>query len=104
MDLDYLCRLYSSFHSWGNPVERIMSLLNLGLQCVGLAQEQMSDKYETEVAKCNSMADLRKMAMKETNFVDTTLDSSSGVKITLFTIFLFKVERKDGPTANFSNT
>ena len=31
-DLDFLCACRTApFHSWRNPVERIMSLLNLGL-------------------------------------------------------------------------
>lgn len=38
LDLDYLCACRTApYHSWRNPVERVMSVLNLGLQCVGLA-------------------------------------------------------------------
>ena len=38
LDLDYLCATRTApFHSWRNPVECIMSVINLGLQCVGLA-------------------------------------------------------------------
>ena len=44
----------SPFHSWRNPVERVMSILNIGLQCIGLVHE-----FEEEVAKCNTLADLR---------------------------------------------
>ena len=37
LDLDFLCAARTApSHSWRNPVERIMSTLNLGLQCVGL--------------------------------------------------------------------
>ncbi len=37
LDLDYLCAGHTApCHSWRNPVERIMSTLNLGMQCVGL--------------------------------------------------------------------
>lgn len=42
-----------------------MSILNLGLQCVGLAREKMPDEYESEAAKCNSLSELRKMAEKK---------------------------------------
>ena len=36
LNLDYLCAARTApYHSWKNPVERIMSLLNLGLQCLG---------------------------------------------------------------------
>lgn len=37
-----------------------MSILNLGLQFVGLVREQMPDEYEREVAKCNNLSELRK--------------------------------------------
>ena len=37
--LDYLCAGRTApYHSWRNPVERVMAILNLGLQCVGLAR------------------------------------------------------------------
>jgi hypothetical protein len=41
--------------SWANPVERVMSILNLGLQGVALAREEMVKEYETEFKKCNGM-------------------------------------------------
>ena len=59
-DLDYLCAGRTApHHSWRNPVERLMSILNLGLQCVGLARTEMGEVFEQEVRKCNSLADLR---------------------------------------------
>ena len=66
LDLDFLCAGRTTpYHSWRNPVERIMSILNLGLQCVGLAREKLPDELEAEVAKCNSMSDIRKVAEKK---------------------------------------
>ena len=60
LDLDYLCAGRTApYHSWRNPVERIMSLLNLGLQCVGLARSKMSDNFESQVKKCSNLTDLR---------------------------------------------
>ena len=42
LDLDYLCACRTApYNSWRNPAERIMSIINLGLQCVGLAQAEM---------------------------------------------------------------
>ena len=41
--------------SWANPVERVMSVLNLGLQGVALAREEMDEQYEKEFKKCNGM-------------------------------------------------
>ena len=60
LDLDYLCAARTApFHSWRNPVERVMSILNLGLQCVGLARAKMPEELEKEVAKCSTIADIR---------------------------------------------
>ena len=44
LDLDFLCACPTApYHSWRNPVERVMATLNLGLQCVGLARKKMTD-------------------------------------------------------------
>jgi len=37
LDLDFLCAAQTApSHSWRNPVEQVMSTLNLRLQCIGL--------------------------------------------------------------------
>ena len=43
-DLDILiaCRTAPS-HCWANPVERIMSIINLGLQCIGIMRTRMGE-------------------------------------------------------------
>ncbi|PKC16321.1 hypothetical protein RhiirA5_407139 [Rhizophagus irregularis] len=41
-----------------------MSILNLGLQCVGLMCQEMDVELEEIMSKCNSMNDIRKMAEK----------------------------------------
>ena len=49
LDLDYLIAARTApCHSWHNPVERIMSTLNLGLQCVGLQRHAGDDRFESE--------------------------------------------------------
>ena len=41
LDLDFLCAARTApAHSWPNPAERVMSTLNLGLQCIGLVREK----------------------------------------------------------------
>ena len=48
LDLDFLCVCRTApFHSWRNPVERIMSLLNLGMQSVGLMRKEMDDSMQS---------------------------------------------------------
>ena len=85
MDLDYLCAGRTApYHSWRNPVERVMSVLNLGLQCVGLAREKMPEEFEKEVASLN---ELRKIAERNEEIVGAVKDSLSPVKILLTDIF-----------------
>ncbi|PKY58409.1 hypothetical protein RhiirA4_449266, partial [Rhizophagus irregularis] len=47
LDLDLLIAVRTPpGHSWKNPVERIMSILNLGLQCIGLMRAEMDEEFE----------------------------------------------------------
>ena len=40
LDLAYLCVCRTApFHSWKNPVKKIMSVVNLGLQSLGLIRQ-----------------------------------------------------------------
>ena len=88
LDLDYICACRTApYHSWKNPVERIMSVLNLGLQCVGLARAKMSDSFEQEVAKCNTLSELRMIATRKEGFISNVRDSLSPVKVLLSKIF-----------------
>ena len=60
LDLDYLCAVRTApYHSYRNPVERIMSIFNIGLQAIALARREMPQEMEAEVEKCNSMKALR---------------------------------------------
>lgn len=88
LDLDYLCAGRTApYHSWRNPVERIMSVLNLGLQCVGLARSKMPDDFEQEVGKCNNLSELRNIASRKSGIELAVQDSLSPVKVLLCTIF-----------------
>ena len=50
LNLDYLCvGRTAPYHSWRNPVERIMSIIKLGLQCVGLARSKLSHEFERDI-------------------------------------------------------
>ena len=60
-NLDYLCAARTApHHSWRNPVERMMSILNLGFQSIGLMRSEMSETAEAALKNCNSVALLRK--------------------------------------------
>ena len=60
LNLDFLvaCRTAPN-HSWKNPVERIMSIINLGLQCVGLMREKLPDAFESAISNANTLQQLR---------------------------------------------
>ena len=60
LDLDFLiaCRTAPN-HSWRNPVERLMSIINLGFQSVGLMRTRMSEEFEQKIQNCNSLKELR---------------------------------------------
>ncbi|XP_052813249.1 uncharacterized protein LOC128240590 [Mya arenaria] len=52
-------------HSYVNPAERVMSILNLGLQNVALERKPCEDEnIEKLLGQCNSMADIREKSAK----------------------------------------
>ena len=74
LDLDFLCAARTApSHSWRNPVECIMSTLNLGLQCIGLMRQEMDPTFEAEAKKCNSLAKLRDAARRVVDFKTTSV-------------------------------
>ncbi len=46
-----------------NPVERVMSLLNLGLQSIRVMCQEMSEENEKLIKNCNSMEEIRNAAI-----------------------------------------
>ena len=87
LDLDLLVAVRTPpGHSWKNPVERIMSILNLGLQCIGLMRSEMCEELEQDMKKCNSMDDIREKSknnphLKEEliNSLQPTIDLMEGI-------------------------
>lgn len=65
-DLDMLIHVRCApGQSWINPAERIMSILNIGLQNVSLEREELIDKTkEAAVRRCGSMAEIRELGSK----------------------------------------
>ena len=52
LDLDLLIALRTApSNSWANPVERIMSIVNVGLQGVGVMRKKMSEELEDIIGK-----------------------------------------------------
>ena len=84
LDLDYLCAVRTApYHSWRNPVERIMSVIKLGLQCVGLARNGMDDDSEQLLGKAGNMKEIRAAAAKHPTLREAIIYSVAGPKICL---------------------
>lgn len=80
-------------HSYCNPVERIMSLLNIGLQSVGVMREKMSDDMEKAIQSANSTADVRTAATK-TPGLKASVSASVKPAITLLKKVLSRLSLK----------
>lgn len=64
LDLDFLCAVRTPpKHSWKNPVERIMSIINIGLQGVGIMREKAVSN-EDSLSHCGGLKATRQMAEK----------------------------------------
>ena len=60
VDLDLLCAARTAPNqSWRNPVEHMMSIVNLGLQSIGLMRKEVSSEAEKALKNCNSLKQLR---------------------------------------------
>ena len=66
-----------------------MSILNLGLQCVGLARQQMSVNFEKEVEKCNTFSELWKCLEGQESFVQESLSRVKSLLSSIFTRLKF---------------
>ena len=66
--------------SWKNPPERIMSILNLALQCVGLMRGEASAECEKRLRSASGTANLRKLA-EDPEMKQEMVDSIEPVKV-----------------------
>ena len=74
LDLDILVAVRTPpGHSWKNPVERIMSILNMGFQGIGVVREET--RFEDELKGCSSLKDIRALADKVPELKDAVLES-----------------------------
>ena len=64
-------------HSYTNPAERIMSILNIGVQNCATERERGSDDFEKKIKSKNSMKEIRDLAA---NNLDVQEDWSNSVK------------------------
>lgn len=69
-------------NSLKNPAERIMSVLNLGFQSVGLMREK-TENFEKHLGSANSLSEIRNLAEKYPAFEKEVLDAIEPVRILL---------------------
>ena len=79
-----------------------MSIINLGLQSVGIARSSLGINVEAELKKCNSMSQLRKLAERDTTIVGSVQDSLSPVKILLNSI-MTRLMLKETPFQTYTS-
>jgi hypothetical protein len=102
LDLDYFVAVRTPpQHSWKNPVERIMSILNLGLQSVGLMRTEMNDESEKLMSKCGTMNEIRKIS-EENSTLKGDLISSLQAPITLVRDIFGRQSLKGEPFETFT--
>ena len=77
-DFDLLCAARTTpCHSWRNPVECVMSTLNIALQCIGLMRKEMPEDYEKAISSCGNMGQLRSAGEKVSGLQQEVGDSLS---------------------------
>ena len=81
LDLDMLIAIRTApNHSWVNPAERCMSILNLALQHVALARSEMEKKYESKAKNKSSLTALRNLALYDPEFKEAFAQSMGDVR------------------------
>jgi hypothetical protein len=63
-DFDFLAAIRTApYHSWSNSAERIISIINLGLQGVALKRSDMSSDSEQIFKSLGTMEEIRNAAL-----------------------------------------
>ena len=87
-DLDFLCAVRTPpYHSWKNPAERIMSILNIGLQYVGVMRKE-TESFEESLKHCNNLSAIRSLGEKQPTLADEVRDALEPMKALLQGIFM----------------
>ncbi|KAL8607708.1 hypothetical protein ACOMHN_039382 [Nucella lapillus] len=75
-------------HSFRNPAERVMSILNIGLQNCATERKQTDEAAETLLKRCSSVSAIRSMAAKHPELQEKWRDSIEPVQSTIQNRFL----------------
>ncbi|XP_033730726.1 uncharacterized protein LOC117320173 [Pecten maximus] len=80
LDLDMLVAIRTApNHSWTNPAERCMSILNLALQHTALERKEMPKKYEDLIKHKSSLNAIRNVAVNKADLKTAFTESMSPV-------------------------
>ncbi|CAG2197878.1 unnamed protein product [Mytilus edulis] len=80
LDLDMLIALRTALnHSWMNPAERCMSILNLSLQHCALSRKEMPETFEKAVKHKSTLTAVRNLAFIKTGFREAYDESIKSV-------------------------
>ncbi|CAC5366714.1 unnamed protein product [Mytilus coruscus] len=76
LELEFLvaCRTAPG-HSWANPAERIMSLLNICFQNTALSREESTSDIDQIIKSCNGMSEIRRKSEKVDGLKDKLIES-----------------------------
>ncbi|CAB5209769.1 unnamed protein product [Rhizophagus irregularis] len=103
IDLDLLIAVRTPpGHSWKNPVERIMSILNLGMQSIGLMRDELSNDLENLMKKCNSMEEIRTYSKDEPQLKNELINSLQA-PINLMEGIFERLSLKDEPFITYKS-
>ena len=81
LDLDMLIAVRCApGHSYVNPEERVMSILNYGLQNVAIERQQQDEQTEKMLSKSNSVASLRESLKKHPELKPKWIESIEPVQ------------------------
>ena len=83
------------YHSWKDPAEMIMSILNIALQGIGLVRNEVTEEIEKEFLKCSGIKGVRKLAESNEVAKDEVLNSvKSSIDLTKFLFQRLKLKEK----------
>ena len=87
-DLDFLCAVRTPPHnSWKNPVERIMLIINIALQSVGIMRG-CTQSFENQLKGCKNLASIRQCSVQNPGLEDEVINAIEAVKSLLYTLFV----------------
>ena len=99
LNLDFLCAVRTPpYNSWQNPVERIMSTINIALQGIGVVRNET--EYDDKLKNCNNMKQVRDLAQKVPELERAVLDSMEDMKALMYSFFM-RLKLKEEPFHTF---